>query len=129
MCSRDTLVNYNRQLVSCIDELQQKRAIVIKDIAKKESEMEHLVTEIASLQDKFTKVKTSLVQCNAAKKQYDQNITETEAAYMKILESSQTLLKVLKQEGTINLDPTKQPQQPQQQQQQLQQPQHLGKRR
>ena len=34
------------------------------------------------------------------KEKYDQTIHETEAAYMKILESSQTLLHVLKREQT-----------------------------
>jgi len=38
----------------------------------------------------------------AARNEYDQTIQETEAAYMKILESSQTLLNVLKRES-INL--------------------------
>lgn len=38
----------------------------------------------------------------AARNEFDQTIQETEAAYMKILESSQTLLNVLKRES-INL--------------------------
>ena len=38
---------------------------------------------------------------------YDKTIQETEAAYMKILESSQTLLHVLKRE-TVNLTKKKQ---------------------
>jgi Sjoegren syndrome nuclear autoantigen 1 len=37
-----------------------------------------------------------------ARNEFDQTIQETEAAYMKILESSQTLLNVLKREA-INL--------------------------
>ena len=35
-----------------------------------------------------------------ARVEFDQTIQETEAAYMKILESSQTLLGVLKREST-----------------------------
>jgi Sjoegren syndrome nuclear autoantigen 1 len=35
-----------------------------------------------------------------ARNEFDQTIQETEAAYMKILESSQTLLTVLKREAT-----------------------------
>ena len=38
----------------------------------------------------------------ASRNEYDKTIAETEAAYMKILESSQTLLNVLKRE-TVNL--------------------------
>ena len=43
----------------------------------------------------------------AAFAEYDKTIAETEAAYMKILESSQTLLNVLKRE-TVNLVKKKQ---------------------
>lgn len=42
----------------------------------------------------------------AARNDYDSTIQETEAAYMKILESSQTLLHVLKRE-TVNLSQRK----------------------
>jgi len=40
-----------------------------------------------------------IAQKTAARNDYDKTIQETEAAYMKILESSQTLLKVLKRES------------------------------
>ena len=43
----------------------------------------------------------------ASRNEYDKTIAETEAAYMKILESSQTLLHVLKRE-TVNLTKKKQ---------------------
>ena len=39
----------------------------------------------------------------ASRNEYDKTIMETEAAYMKILESSQTLLHVLKRES-VNLN-------------------------
>ena len=42
-----------------------------------------------------------------ARNEYDKTIQETEAAYMKILESSQTHLHVLKRE-TVNLTKKKQ---------------------
>ena len=43
----------------------------------------------------------------SSRNEYDKSIAETEAAYMKILESSQTLLNVLKRE-TVNLTKKKQ---------------------
>lgn len=49
----------------------------------------------------------SLSQKAAARNEYDVTIQETEAAYMKILESSQTLLHVLKRE-TVSLVKKKQ---------------------
>jgi Sjoegren syndrome nuclear autoantigen 1 len=44
----------------------------------------------------------------ASRNEYDKTISETEAAYLKILESSQTLLTVLKRE-TITLTKKGQP--------------------
>ncbi|MBN3299330.1 SSNA1 protein, partial [Amia calva] len=44
----------------------------------------------------------------AARNDFDRTIAETEAAYMKILESSQTLLSVLKRE-TGNLSKVSEP--------------------
>ncbi len=43
---------------------------------------------------------THTVPSSQARVEFDQTIQETEAAYMKILESSQTLLGVLKREST-----------------------------
>ena len=44
----------------------------------------------------------------ASRNEYDKTISETEAAYLKILESSQTLLTVLKRE-TVTLTKKQQP--------------------
>lgn len=49
----------------------------------------------------------SLLSARLKPEKYDKTIQETEAAYMKILESSQTLLHVLKRE-TVNLSKKKQ---------------------
>ena len=44
----------------------------------------------------------------ASRNEYDKTISETEAAYLKIMESSQTLLTVLKRE-TVTLTKKQQP--------------------
>ncbi|CEG50133.1 uncharacterized protein PHALS_07858 [Plasmopara halstedii] len=49
----------------------------------------------------------ALARKTQARNEYDRTIQETEAAYMKILESSQTLLHVLKRE-TVQLTKKKQ---------------------
>ena len=54
------------------------------------------------LTDRLQKINESLVRKTQARNEYDKTIQETEAAYMKILESSQTLLHVMKRE-TVNL--------------------------
>jgi dsDNA-binding SOS-regulon protein len=55
----------------------------------------------------LSKINESLARKVQARNEYDKTIQETEAAYMKILESSQTLLHVLKRE-TVNLTKKKQ---------------------
>ena len=52
--------------------------------------------------DRLQKLNESLTRKQQARNEYDKTIQETEAAYMKILESSQTLLHVLKRES-VNL--------------------------
>ena len=59
------------------------------DIQKK---MQHLAEQLQQLNE-------SLAEKQRMKEKFDTTIQETEAAYMKILESSQTLLMVLKREA------------------------------
>ncbi len=54
------------------------------------------------MSEKLQKMNESLTRKIQARTEYDKTIQETEAAYMKILESSQTLLHVLKRES-VNL--------------------------
>ena len=63
--------------------------------------------ELSILTDRLQRINESLVRKTQARNEYDKTIQETEAAYMKILESSQTLLHVLKRE-TVNLTKKKQ---------------------
>ena len=58
--------------------------------------------EIAGLTERLRATNDDLSTKLATKQEYDKAISETEGAYMKILESSQTLLHVLKRE-TVNL--------------------------
>ena len=58
--------------------------------------------EIAALTERLSQVNEGLSKKLTTKQEYDKAIQETEGAYIKILESSQTLLHVLKRE-TVNL--------------------------
>ena len=62
----------------------------------------HIQKDLSILTDRLSKINESLSRKNQARNEYDKTIQETEAAYMKILESSQTLLHVLKRES-VNL--------------------------
>ena len=69
---------------------------------KEEEEKAKIQKDLSILTDRLSKINESLSRKNQARNEYDKTIQETEAAYMKILESSQTLLHVLKRES-VNL--------------------------
>ena len=102
-----TLQNYNNELVKCIEDLREKREEVNKHILKEEEEKAKIQKDLSILTDRLSQINESLARKAQARNEYDKTIQETEAAYMKILESSQTLLHVLKRE-TVNLTKKKQ---------------------
>lgn len=102
-----TLQNFNNELVKCIEDLREKREAVNTSILKEEEEKAKIQKDLSILTDRLSKINESLARRVMARNEYDKTIQETEAAYMKILESSQTLLHVLKRE-TVNLTKKKQ---------------------
>merc|ERR1719220_2233669 len=93
-----SLQSYNTELVKCIDDLREKREAVNKQVVREEKEKQNVQKELAGLTEKLHRLNESISQKVKARADYDKTIQETEAAYMKILESSQTLLHVLKRE-------------------------------
>eukprot|EP00927_Polykrikos_kofoidii_P076402 TRINITY_DN7344_c0_g1_i1.p1 TRINITY_DN7344_c0_g1~~TRINITY_DN7344_c0_g1_i1.p1 ORF type:complete len:130 (-),score=42.33 TRINITY_DN7344_c0_g1_i1:272-607(-) len=102
-----TLQNYNNELVKSIEDLREKREELNRQILKEEEDKAKIQKELSILTDRLQKLNESLVRKTQARNEYDKTIQETEGAYMKILESSQTLLHVLKRE-TVNLTKKKQ---------------------
>ncbi len=102
-----SLQNYNNELVKCIEDLREKREEINKQILKDEEEKAKIQRDLSSLTDRLSKINETLARKIQARNEYDRTIQETEAAYMKILESSQTLLQVLKRE-TVTLVKKKQ---------------------
>ncbi|GCC36551.1 microtubule nucleation factor SSNA1 [Chiloscyllium punctatum] len=97
------LQSYNNELVKCIEDLCTKREELNQQILQEEEEKNKLQNDIRILTEKLAKVNESLARKMATRNEFDRTIAETEAAYMKILESSQTLLTILKREaGTLN---------------------------
>ena len=70
------------------------------EIQKDEDEKQHIETEIAQLSDRLAQLNDALIKKYEAREEFDRTIQETEQAFMKILESSQTLLHVLKKEDS-----------------------------
>jgi|Transcript_17917 Sjoegren syndrome nuclear autoantigen 1 len=94
-----SLQNYNNELVKCIEDLRQKREEINMVILKEEEEKAKIQRDLSILTDRLAKINEGLARKIQARNEYDRTIQETEAAYMKILESSQTLLHVLKRES------------------------------
>ena len=90
-----------------IEDLREKREAVNTAILKEEEEKAKIQKDLSILPDRLSKINEALARRVMARNEYDKTIQETEAAYMKILESSQTLLHVLKRE-TVNLTKKKQ---------------------
>lgn len=63
--------------------------------------------DLRILTERLARINDNLARKISSRNEYDKTIQETEAAYCKIMESSQTLLHVLKRES-VNLTKKKQ---------------------
>jgi len=95
--------NYNSDLVKCLQELRQKRDVVTAELSNEERQKLRIQQQLQQLTQQLHGLNESIDHKKQTRVDYDKTIEETEAAYMKILESSQTLLHVLKRE-TQNLN-------------------------
>jgi Sjoegren syndrome nuclear autoantigen 1 len=111
------LQNYNNELVKCtllfelilssiflclslgIEDLCAKRDELQRQILIEEEDKHKLENELRTTSEKLARINENLAKKITARTEFDRTISETEAAYMKILESSQTLLNVLKRES------------------------------
>lgn len=89
----------SRSPIPGIEELCQKREELCRQIQQEEDEKQRLQNEVRQLTEKLARVNENLARKIASRNEFDRTIAETEAAYLKILESSQTLLSVLKREA------------------------------
>ncbi|CAG9322656.1 SSNA1_3 [Blepharisma stoltei] len=95
-----SLQNCNNQLVACLEELKEQRGGLDQNIEKVLKEKSEIEKQLAQLSKELALVNENLSKKIQARNEFDRTIQETEGAYMKILESSQTLLHVLKREST-----------------------------
>lgn len=93
------LQTYNNELVKCLEELCERRNDLQNDIQKDEQDKAQLERQLQSLQQQLDKVNKSLAEKLETRDKYDKTITESEKAYLKILESSQVLLNVVKKDA------------------------------
>jgi len=94
--------NYIIDMIKRIEHLRDKREDMNRQISKQEQDKKELERELSVLTDKMNILNTELTRNVVLRNEYNRTIQETEGAYMKILQSSQTLLHVLNRE-TNNL--------------------------
>ncbi|XP_030317214.1 Sjoegren syndrome nuclear autoantigen 1 [Calypte anna] len=92
------LRDYNAELREGLSELRARREEVNGRIREEEAERSRLQGRIWALTERLARTGESLARNLALRSELDRTIAETEAAYDKILESSQTLLDALKGE-------------------------------
>merc|ERR1712232_932894 len=92
------LDGYNTELEKCIAELLEKQKS-IEDEIKEEAKKSSAQASLREQTEKLSRINDSLGRKVSARNEYDTTIQETEAAYLKILESSQTLDHVMKRQG------------------------------
>ncbi|KAJ8039314.1 Sjoegren syndrome nuclear autoantigen 1 [Holothuria leucospilota] len=87
-----------------VDELCAKRDDLQKQIKEEEEEKNKIQNDIQILTEKLAKINESLAKKIATRNDYDKTISETEAAYVKIIDSSHTLLNTLQKEASVLKD-------------------------
>mmetsp|Transcript_56947 Transcript_56947/g.64971 ORF Transcript_56947/g.64971 Transcript_56947/m.64971 type:complete len:115 (+) Transcript_56947:40-384(+) len=93
------LMTYNNELVKCIEDLKERREELNDIVSREEEEKLRIQRELQVLTERLGKIDDSLQKKQKARHDYEKTIQETEGAYMKILESSQTLLHYLKRDS------------------------------
>jgi Sjoegren syndrome nuclear autoantigen 1 len=92
-------IEYHLLFCIGIEDLCAKRDELQRQILIEEEDKHKLENEIRATSEKLARINENLAKKITARTEFDRTISETEAAYMKILESSQTLLNVLKRES------------------------------
>ena len=99
MSASSTLNNTNTELVKMMDGIIKQRDEIQGLIDQEEEERNAIEKQMRALHDRLETINGSLAKKYATRNEYQKTIEETQSAFNKILESSQTLLHVLKKEG------------------------------
>ena len=93
------LNNTNTELVKMMDGIIKQKNEIQSLIDQEEEEKRQIEEQMRSLSERLDTINNSLNKKYHTRNEYDKTINETQSAFNKILESSQTLLHVLKKEG------------------------------
>ncbi len=90
--------NYNSELVKSLEGIRERRENLLIDMKKDTEEKNEIVQTIEKLSQELEELNATLIQKEELKNEYDKVISNTELAYYKLLEGSQTLLAILKRD-------------------------------
>ena len=93
------LNNTNTELVKMMDGIIKQKNEIQTLIDQEDKEKRQIEEQMRSLAERLDTLNGSLQKKYHTRQEYDKTINETQSAFNKILESSQTLLHVLKKEG------------------------------
>ena len=94
------LENTNDELVKMMNNITAQKDEISSLIEQEEKEKAELEMQMNAISEKIEKLEGSLKKKRDTSDQYAETIQNTQDAFNKILESSQTLLHVLKKEGS-----------------------------
>ena len=93
-----SLQNYNSELVKSLEGIRERRENLLVDMKKDTEEKNEIEQTIEKLSQELEELNANLIEKEELKNEYDKVISNTELAYYKLLEGSQTLLAILKRD-------------------------------
>ena len=93
-----TLQSFNNELVKGLESLKEQRGALQKQLSIEQQQAQSLEQQITQLSNTLALAAQEIKKKTLLRDEYDRLISETESAYSKIVESSQTLLQVLNTE-------------------------------
>lgn len=98
-CHRRTSCRRLPKLPPGIEQLRRQRHELVTEIAREEEDKAKVEHDLRILNERLAQIDGSLDKKYAARREFDTLISETEANFSRILESSQTLLDVVKRDS------------------------------
>ncbi|KAJ3189887.1 Sjoegren syndrome nuclear autoantigen 1 [Gaertneriomyces sp. JEL0708] len=107
--SPSSLQSFNNDLIRNLTYLIEQRHAIVTEIRDDEAQKETLTEQIQTLQDQLNELNQSLSKKLCMKEEFDRVITETEDAYVEIVESSQALLNMVRSQTDDLLERDRKP--------------------
>jgi Sjoegren syndrome nuclear autoantigen 1 len=89
----------NNELVGIIEGLRERRLDLDRAIQREEEERQRVQADLRILNERVAKLDESLARKYASRQEFDRTIQETQNSFCKILESSKTLLTVVRKDS------------------------------